>query len=345
MKTTHPYKIISLPAVTFFFLVVGIFAFFPRGGTAIETSLSSTATSSGAATTTSATTTELIPDIINESVYLEQKIKNLGIFEQFRGIIPNSILDSFIRGGSSAAPSGVAPLVSGQASQTAVFQKNLRLGDTSADVLLLQKSLNRDLDTRVAEYGSGSLGKETNYFGLLTKAAVIKFQEKHAGKILIPNGLQSGTGFVGASTRAVLNDIESKIMKGQSLLDEHGIPEGPILRLGEKVSITSLEPSSGGAGTLVIIRGTGFTPTANRIYTGTKVINNAASSDGKTLAFVAERLVFAKDPGITLSEASTTDIINNFKLYKTADFPEVKYPIYITNDNGDSNGAFFRFEF
>lgn len=50
-------------------------------------------------------------------------------------------------------------------------------------------------------------GLITGNFGSLTKSAVILFQEKYASEILIPSGIQSGTGFVGAKTRAKINRI------------------------------------------------------------------------------------------------------------------------------------------
>lgn len=76
---------------------------------------------------------------------------------------------------------------------------NLQLGDTGDDVRCLQEFLKSQGPGIYPE------GLITGYFGSLTRAAVIRFQEKYASEILAPFGLFSGTGFVGSATRAKIN--------------------------------------------------------------------------------------------------------------------------------------------
>lgn len=99
--------------------------------------------------------------------------------------------------------------VSAQSGVQHTFTTNLSLGSKGMQILLLQQFLNRDPDTRIASTGPGSPGQETSYFGMLTKAAVVRFQQKYAQEVLAPVGLFQGNGYVGVYTRAKLNALSA----------------------------------------------------------------------------------------------------------------------------------------
>jgi peptidoglycan hydrolase-like protein with peptidoglycan-binding domain len=78
------------------------------------------------------------------------------------------------------------------------FSKPLYQGLVDGDVLCLQKLLNKDPDTKLAVSGLGSPGNETIYFGVSTKQAVAKFQNKYGISL---------TGTIGPKTRTKLNSL------------------------------------------------------------------------------------------------------------------------------------------
>ena len=94
-----------------------------------------------------------------------------------------------------------------QVSSPTIFTANLSLGSSGEQVMALQRFLNQDPDTRIANIGTGSPGYETNYFGSLTKTAVVRFQEKYASEILTPAGLVRGNGYVGFYTRTKISAL------------------------------------------------------------------------------------------------------------------------------------------
>jgi len=82
------------------------------------------------------------------------------------------------------------------------FDKNLFYGlNNNSEVKCLQEFLkNQGKDIYPEELVTGN-------FLTLTKAAVVRFQEKYKSEILEPLELEKGTGFVGKMTRAKINDI------------------------------------------------------------------------------------------------------------------------------------------
>lgn len=95
------------------------------------------------------------------------------------------------------------------------YARDLYVGLRGEDVRDLQEFLNTNPQTRVAVSGPGSPGNETDYFGELTRAAVIKFQELYREDILDSLGLSNGTGFVGELTRAAIDGLINLIVPVQ----------------------------------------------------------------------------------------------------------------------------------
>ncbi len=85
---------------------------------------------------------------------------------------------------------------SAHAADQFIFKNNLKLGQTHADVLALQKYLN-NTTVPVALKGIGSKGKETMVFGQATKAALIKFQTQ--------SKINPALGYFGPVTRNFIN--------------------------------------------------------------------------------------------------------------------------------------------
>ncbi|TSD03844.1 MAG: Uncharacterized protein Greene071421_578 [Parcubacteria group bacterium Greene0714_21] len=83
---------------------------------------------------------------------------------------------------------------------TGGISRDLQVASNGEDVKKLQQCLAKDPQVYPDGTVSGS-------FGSLTKAAVIKFQEKYASEILAPQGLKFGTGKVGGATQEKLNEL------------------------------------------------------------------------------------------------------------------------------------------
>ena len=107
--------------------------------------------------------------------------------------LKKQISDLIAQQGGSGAPSVFCSQIN----------SNLSFGSIGNEVSCLQEFLKNQGTNIYPE------GLTTGYFGNLTKSAVIKFQEKYSSAILSPLGLLSGTGYVGISTRAKINQILS----------------------------------------------------------------------------------------------------------------------------------------
>lgn len=195
-------------------------------------------------------------------------------------------------------------------SSTIDFSRTLYVGAHGEDVRELQRFLNIDTETVVAETGAGSHGNETNYFGNATKRALIKFQEKYRTEVLAPVGLTFGTGVLGEKTRHKINKLlkstQSEITAKIKIEPELSIAKGEVILMF---------PSqySGRPGTMIALSGAGFTATDNTIYFGNNyTVTKASSWNGQSITF------------------------------KVPNIPKGIYSLVVKNARGDSNkGTFF----
>lgn len=100
------------------------------------------------------------------------------------------------------------------------FTQNMRLGSRGVEVKALQKFLNAKGFT-IAATGAGSVGNETEYFGPLTRAALIRYQEANPAiltNVGITNG--KGTGNFFWSTRRFVNELLLNDSETSNLLSQ-----------------------------------------------------------------------------------------------------------------------------
>lgn len=133
------------------------------------------------------------------------------------------------------------------------FERNLRVGNTGADVKALQQTLNANGFTVAAAGHAGSAGMETTYFGNATKNALIKWQNANSATVLTPWGLTSGTGFFGATSRAEMN----KCAPGTPTTPGTGTVSGAV-----SVSLASVQPNN------VLVAGSVNATIGNFLFTG-----------------------------------------------------------------------------
>jgi len=263
-----------------------------------------------------------------------------------------SLLDTIAELQAQVAALEEPGVVSPPGETISTFAKNLRFGDRGPSVKGLQIALNKDPDTQIARSGPGSPGEETDFFGNLTKNAVIVFQEKYAALVLAPVGLSRGSGFVGPSTRAQLNTLGEKsgtigletITKEQAAPEEGGLTTDSTVQAdgstGPEISIfdqsaTNVEGSfptdslslfavdnsnelflafpsayEGVPGTKITLTGSGFTATDNTIHFGAQTIENIASPSGTDLVFAVPGVAIGRYNVFVSNTKGATDRIS-----------------------------------
>ena len=261
-------------------------------------------------------------------------------------------LVSLVIFGMIAGVSGILPAVKAQIRpETAVFSRNLTIGMKGEDVRWLQRLLNSDWETRVADTGAGSPGQETDYFGFLTRGAVRKFQNKYKNDILIPVGLFSGTGFAGPRTIIKLNQLFFEPARSSSALRGEGGPSATLpvkTEIAVKPRIDRIDPESGSEGAVIKIYGEGFTDN-NTLHNIFDSVYNFPSLDGKIIVWKFEESKAALND-FDIYQYFDKDDSGKYKIASAEEIERLKASLknisqevlfYIENENGSSNKIIF----
>lgn len=132
------------------------------------------------AITTETDSAKLIAELMAQIVELQAKVKKL---QEQQGMMSGEVK---------------AEVKKEMIKECIAFGTDLKIGDRGAEVEKLIKILGKEKKME---------DSATNVFTEDVAAAVSKFQEKHASEILKPLGFKAGTGFLGARTRAKLNQL------------------------------------------------------------------------------------------------------------------------------------------
>lgn len=230
------------------------------------------------------------------------------------------------------------------------FNKNLKIGDRNEDVRNLQKILNKNSATEVSAYGSGSSGDETDFFGALTKNAIIKFQELYGLDILVPLGLKKGTGFVGIATRLKLNSlIGENALGNQSNYEAKRPPPSSSARFESQSSSSSSQlmtqsassennnsSSSSENSSTALFSKSPFEAPGVRVYNTSEYQmkpGDLISVTGEGFASTGNIVHIGESRSISDIK---TDSSSSFSFIIPKDLPTGKYDIWVENENGIS---------
>jgi len=213
------------------------------------------------------------------------------------------------------------------------FYRNLSIGSAGPDVKILQQFLNQFSDTKLADFGPGSLGNETEHFGPATKNSVIKFQNKYKEEVLYSLNLTYGTGFFGNASRVKANSLISS-----GVLSPFLAPQSqPVSTAPSQTSIEALinpntqffrtSNSAGGQANRVLairyispevvklgqdvdIYGSGFTP-SSRVYVDEDAVSVEYISSDRIKILIPNNLNLVGPRVVRVSNTSGDTIMNS----------------------------------
>lgn len=218
------------------------------------------------------------------------------------------------------------------------FVRDLFIGISGSDVFDLQKILNSDFETKIADSGVGSSGNESTYFGNLTKLAVEKFQLKYSDYVLKPVGLAVPTGYVGAFTRDFLN--KNFLNKQNSTTSTFVTTQNSPITPEKKETtrgvpiIDSISPETVTGKTKITILGKNFTDKNNIIITlesRTALKDIKSTENGTKIEFEFESSIQKTfdEKYSKISKKTKTKVLKTF--------PEYQLAVSVLTDKGQSN--------
>jgi peptidoglycan hydrolase-like protein with peptidoglycan-binding domain len=169
-----------------------------------------------------------------------------------------------------------------------IFTRYLQKGSEGADVLILQRILNSNPETRISVTGPGSMGSETEFFGELTKQALIAYQKKNS----LGNQYGFFTLYSGAlddPTRIHLNNqYGTSTSMSTSTVAQYKLNEQYKSYISAPIApfIGSISPTTISQGDTITISGRNFGLGTSTIATSHENLY-ASSTDGTTLSIIA----------------------------------------------------------